>query len=344
MAQPVVEHGGSWLNQLVISHSNEVLPDGETDIPLQLSSGISVLQGWVGTLLCCLMHLLVGPCLIILNNYIMKDLGFCYPFAVCGLGQLASFVCTVLVFRVFKLSKLEHPRLEPEDLQSMVVVGFTSAATLSFGNAAYMYLTVSLIQMLKAFTPCITMALLMVFRLAIPSKLVALMVILIGFGTAIATAGAPSISFFGLVLALGSAVCEGIKLVLTQKFLKELNLSAFEGLYYASPICTLWIMSFVCIFELKAMVTSGKYVLVWEHCHCFLLSGMLGLLTNVAMFLVIKRTGAVTLKVIATARNAALVLYGVGIVKEPASVQQLVGYSVSLLAFGGYNYCTLYGL
>lgn len=43
-------------------------------------------------------------------------------------------------------------------MSRMLPVGFFNATTLMFGNAVYMYLTVAFIQMLKAFTPVITMA------------------------------------------------------------------------------------------------------------------------------------------------------------------------------------------
>lgn len=39
----------------------------------------------------------------------------------------------------------------------MLPVGLFNAVTLMFGNAVYLYLSVAFIQMLKAFTPVITM-------------------------------------------------------------------------------------------------------------------------------------------------------------------------------------------
>ena len=50
-----------------------------------------------------------------------------------------------------------NPRPEqvtwPFYLRNMMVVGGATAASLCFGNAGYLYLTVSFVQILKAFTP-----------------------------------------------------------------------------------------------------------------------------------------------------------------------------------------------
>jgi hypothetical protein len=48
-------------------------------------------------------------------------------------------------------------------------VGFFMAGTLWAGNLVYLYLSVSFIQMLKAFTPVITMCALFVTRLETPT-------------------------------------------------------------------------------------------------------------------------------------------------------------------------------
>jgi hypothetical protein len=48
-------------------------------------------------------------------------------------------------------------------------VGFFMAGTLWLGNLVYLYLSVSFIQMLKAFTPVITMCALFITRLETPT-------------------------------------------------------------------------------------------------------------------------------------------------------------------------------
>jgi hypothetical protein len=54
-------------------------------------------------------------------------------------------------------------------VRGIMPVGFFMAGTLWFGNLVYLYLSVSFIQMLKAFTPVITMCALFVTRLETPT-------------------------------------------------------------------------------------------------------------------------------------------------------------------------------
>lgn len=181
------------------------------------------------------------------------------------------------------------------------------------------------------------------FAIDFPSKRVAASVGFICVGTAIACMGEANYNLIGMVLTAGSTLTEGVKLVLTQKLMGSLKFGAVEGLYHAAPICAGWLFLFALFAELPTIIKEEKYVLVQENVHLFLLSGCFGFLVNVASFLVIKRTSAVTLKVMGTARNAALVLYGVMLAGEFVSQQQFFGYGLSLTAFGFYNYYKLVG-
>lgn len=64
----------------------------------------------------------------------------------------------------------------------MLPVGFFNATTLMFGNAVYMYLTVAFIQMLKAFTPVITMVGLFLASMEVRNPYVAAIVGSIAWG------------------------------------------------------------------------------------------------------------------------------------------------------------------
>jgi hypothetical protein len=53
----------------------------------------------------CILYMTAGPCMIIINKTIIKDLGFKYPMAVAGMGLLAtSTLATILI----KLGLVRH--------------------------------------------------------------------------------------------------------------------------------------------------------------------------------------------------------------------------------------------
>jgi len=182
----------------------------------------------------------VGPALILVNKHILSELNFKFPMLVAGLGQAMTAFGSWIVFSVLKLMPLEKPELEPEVRRSMWVVGACSAGTLYFGNAVYIYLSVAFCQILKSYTPAITLVLLMVFRVDYPSKYVAFSVI--GMCTCVATSlavnGELQFDTFGVLLMMASSVCEATKLVLTQKLMVNNKFPALESLYRMAPICT----------------------------------------------------------------------------------------------------------
>jgi hypothetical protein len=103
------------------------------------------------TLTYCVVYLLVGPALILVNKKIMKDVGFAYPMMVSGFGQLSSAICSAIAIKVLKVQPLTCVAQVtwPFYLRNMMVVGGATAASLCFGNAGYLYLTVSFVQILK---------------------------------------------------------------------------------------------------------------------------------------------------------------------------------------------------
>ena len=103
------------------------------------------------TLAYCVVYLLVGPALILVNKKIMRDVGFGYPMMVSGIGQLSSAICSAIAIKVLKVQPLTCVAQVtwPFYLRNMMVVGGATAASLCFGNAGYLYLTVSFVQILK---------------------------------------------------------------------------------------------------------------------------------------------------------------------------------------------------
>ena len=93
-----------------------------------------------------------------------------------------------------------------------------------------------------------------------------------------------------------------------------------------------------CVLEGPRLLRTGKHAIIMTHPWEFIEAGVLGFLVNIAMFFVIGKTSAVMIKVMATSRNAGLVLFSVFFRGEVVTTQEALGYSWSLLFFGLYNY------
>lgn len=291
------------------------------------------------TLLCIAAYLFTGPALILTNKKLLKDAGFGYPMMVSGLGQASSAVGAVLYFKVLRLQQLEHTNLTwPFYLRNMMAVGGATAASLCFGNAGYMYLTVSFVQILKAFTPVFVVAMLGLTGIEVPSRKVVLSVLMISTGTAIASAGEANFNATGLVIMFCAETCEATRLVLTQKLLNNLRFGALEGLYWMAPICTLWMWALAAVWELPAALRRDAFApLRGAYAPTVASAACLGFSVNMASFLVIKRTSSTMLKLLGTVRNAGLVLFSAVFLGELITVTQAIGYVICLASFGLYS-------
>ena len=111
-----------------------------------------------------------------------------------------------------------------------------------------------------------------------------------------------------------------------------------------APISAVCLFSASAVIELPRIMKSKAYLIPLANPYRFSLAASLGFCVNMAAFLVIKSTGSVTLKVLGTARNASLVVFGAVVIGETISQLELFGYCCSLAAFAAYNYYRMKGL
>ena len=96
----------------------------------------------------------------------------------------------------------------------------------------------------------------------------------------------------------------------------------------------------VCFFvatEYKDMMASGKHRIILNHPGLFLLATLLGVCVNALSVTLVSLTSGLTIKLLTHVRN--LMLVGVGIVAfhEVLTVQEYIGYSVTLVGLGWYT-------
>lgn len=301
----------------------------------------AVKQGVPIKLFACLLYMFVGPALILVNKKIMVDLEFSYPLVVSSIGLAATSVLSHFVVRVLKTVELEHKEKVTNRfyLRNMVPVGIAMAATLAFGNAVYLHLGVALIQMLKAFTPVIVMIGLVLANIERPTWQVVACVAGISVGTAVNCSGTMDYSGFGLLLMFGSETFEAVRLVLTQKLLQNEKFGVVEGQYWLAPASFFSLVAFATMKgEYGEIMSTGASEIFWSNKELFFASAFLGIVVNLASFLVVRVTSSVMLKVLNIARTAGLVLFQVVFAGEVITSQQFLGYAVTLAAFAGYNY------
>uniref|UniRef100_A0A6S9Q582 Sugar phosphate transporter domain-containing protein n=1 Tax=Chrysotila carterae TaxID=13221 RepID=A0A6S9Q582_CHRCT len=292
----------------------------------------------------CLLFMLAGPTLILLNHRILHDYDFPFPIALSALGVICSAVaCRSLVWS--GAVRPSHPELinSPSFFrQTALPLAVLSALTLALGNSAYVYLSVATCQILKALTPAMTLAVLYLLRVEQPSMMVVMCVLSICLGTFMASRGELALSGIGFGLQLGANLAEACRVVLSQRLLSQLQLPLVEMQYHVAPwqALSLCVASLVVEMPVASQRAAAMAVLAASPAP-FVTASLLGLGLQVATLLVIKFAGSVTMKLLAIFRNAVLVLFQVSIGAEQISSLQFIGHAISTSSFVAYTFARM---
>jgi len=213
--------------------------------------------------------------------------------------------------------------------------------TLASGNAAYLYLGLGFIQMLKAFTPASVVLVLKICGMPLPSRTALWGVALIVGGTMVEVKGEMHLTVMGLALMFTSEFMEATNLVLTQRLLQNLKFSVVEGLYVLAPPGTLCLALMAAFLEWPHMWQNGNHRIILDHPLMFLAAGVLGLAVNFLGMVVVQATSSLTLKILNLARCIAMVIMGVTFYGEECTLQEFIGYAIALTGFAGYNWAQM---
>mmetsp|Transcript_25482 Transcript_25482/g.71729 ORF Transcript_25482/g.71729 Transcript_25482/m.71729 type:complete len:452 (-) Transcript_25482:91-1446(-) len=293
----------------------------------------------------CVMFMLTGPTLMILNKHIMQELHFAYPLSLSGLGVLVSALCS----RAVVLSGLSGVRAESLEavagrrwFVTALPIGACKAMTLATGNAAYLHLGLGFIQMLKAFTPAVVLGVMWGLGAPRVGRAAVGFVFVIVAGTVIEVKGELHATIVGLTLMMVSEVMEAINLVMTQRLLQELKFTVVEGFYVLAPPSAACLFGAAAFLEWPSMLREGHLDIVASNPWRFVAAATLGLAVNCVSLCLIQLTSSLFSKILNTVRGICLVLVGVLFYGEEIAPLELFGYTVALIGFAGYNYVQLF--
>lgn len=270
----------------------------------------------------------------------MQDLRFNHPISLCNLGILGSCVVAkaAVILGVAEIREESRRVVTGEAWYRVALpIGLMKALCMSSGNAVYLHLSFGFIQMLKAFTPLIVLIVMRCTGVKSPPRAAVWCVWAIVAGTLVEVKGELHATVIGLILALSSQSFEAVSVVLTQKLLQHHKFSVVEGMYLTAPATGVCLLVGGALFEGQAMIKAGHHLIPFEHPTAFFFSAALGVAINFISFLVMRLTSALTMKILNTFRSIGLVVIGVMFYGEYHSPKQLMGYSIAITGFAGYN-------
>lgn len=224
-------------------------------------------------------------------------------------------------------------------MRKVFPIGLLYAASLWMSNAAYLYLSVAFVQMLKALMPVSVYAVGVVCgtETFYWSRLVNMAVITIG--VAIASYGELNFNWIGLLVQLGAVVVEAFRLVLVELLLNraglKLNANPFLSLYYISPCCFLCLLvPFFAVEYSQLRDPAGT----WHFdTGIFLGNAATAMGLNLAVYMLIGNTSALTMNVASVIKDWVCISMSNFVFYAPITATQLEGYGIAFIAVAYYS-------
>ncbi|KAI4335076.1 hypothetical protein L6164_013757 [Bauhinia variegata] len=267
------------------------------------------------TYLYLLIYVLLSSGVILYNKWVLSPKYFNFPFPI-TLTMIHMGFAGAVAFFLVRVFKVVTPVKMTFEIYATCVVPISAffASSLWFGNTAYLHISVAFIQMLKALMPVATF----------------LVAVLCGIDKARCDV------FLNMVLVTG-IFAEALRLVLTQVLLqkKGLMLNPITSLYYIAPCSFVFLFVPWFLLEKPEMEVSQIQFNFW----IFFSNALSALALNFSVFLVIGRTGAVTIRVAGVLKDWILIALSTVIFPESTITGlNIIGYAIALCGVVMYNY------
>ncbi|KAI8557963.1 hypothetical protein RHMOL_Rhmol04G0051700 [Rhododendron molle] len=289
-----------------------------------------------------LLYIALSSGQIFFNKWVLssKEINFPYPLGLTLLHMVFSSVLCFVLTKVLKIMKVEEGMTAEIYATSVIPIGAMFAMTLWLGNTAYLYISVSFAQMLKAIMPVAVFILGVAAGLEVMSCRMLLIMSLISFGVLVASYGEININWIGVVYQMGGVVGEALRLIFMEILVKRkgIKLNPISVMYYVSPCRHVFAL---CLFipwiflEKPKMDARGA----WSFQPLILtLNSLCTFALNLSVFLVISHTSALTIRVAGVVKDWVVVLLSALLFADTKlTIINLFGYGIAIAGVAAYN-------
>ncbi|KMT16790.1 hypothetical protein BVRB_2g042770 [Beta vulgaris subsp. vulgaris] len=276
---------------------------------------------------------------IIYNKYILDKKLYNWPFPI-SLTMIHMSFSSILSFILVRVFRVVEPPIHMTKslyISSVLPIGVLFALSLWLSNSAYIYLSVSFIQMLKALMPVIVYSIGVMLKKDTFKGDTMINMVSISIGVAIAAYGEAKFDVFGVILQLGALIFEATRLVLIQILLtsKGIQLNPITSLYYIAPCCLVFLTIpwlFVEFPILREQIGGFEFDFVIFGTNSLIAFGL-----NLAVFLLVGKTSALTMNVAGVVKDWLLIAFSWSVIKDTVTPVNLFGYLLAFMAVVYYN-------
>ncbi|XP_008219483.1 PREDICTED: probable sugar phosphate/phosphate translocator At5g25400 [Prunus mume] len=281
---------------------------------------------------------------IVYNKYILDKKMYNWPFPI-SLTMIHMSFCASLAFVLVRVFKLVEPVTMSRDLyiSSVVPIGALYSLSLWLSNSAYIYLSVSFIQMLKALMPVAVYSIGVSLKKESFKTDTMVNMVSISIGVAIAAYGEARFDTWGVILQLGAVAFEATRLVLIQILLtsKGITLNPITSLYYVAPCCLAFLFVPWIFVEYPILRDSSSFHFDFL---IFGTNSLCAFALNLAVFLLVGKTSALTMNVAGVVKDWLLIAFSWSVIKDTVTPINLFGYGLAFLGVAYYNHSKLQAL
>ncbi|XP_042490752.1 probable sugar phosphate/phosphate translocator At3g17430 isoform X1 [Macadamia integrifolia] len=290
------------------------------------------------TYLYLLIYILLSSGVILYNKWVLSPKYFNFPFPI-TLTMIHMGFSGVVAFSLVRVFKVVSPVKMTFEIYATCVIPISAffASSLWFGNTAYLHISVAFIQMLKALMPVATFLMAVVCGTDKLRCDVFLNMVLVSVGVVISSYGEIHFNVVGTGYQVTGIFAEALRLVLTQVLLqkKGLSLNPITSLYYIAPCSFVFLFVPWYLLEQPTMEVSQIQFNFW----IFFSNALCALALNFSIFLVIGRTGAVTIRVAGVLKDWILIALSTVVFPESTITGlNIIGYAIALCGVVMYNY------
>ncbi|CAA3033449.1 probable sugar phosphate phosphate translocator At5g25400 [Olea europaea subsp. europaea] len=281
---------------------------------------------------------------IVYNKYILDRKMYNWPYPI-SLTMIHMSFCSSLAFLLVRVFKVVEPVTMSWDLylKSVVPIGLLYSLSLWLSNSAYIYLSVSFIQMLKALMPVAVYSIGVLSKKEIFKSETMTNMISISIGVGIAAYGEAKFDTWGVILQLGAVAFEATRLVMIQILLtsKGITLNPITSLYYVAPCCLIFLFFPWVFVEYPLLKETSSFHLDY---FIFGTNSLCAFALNLAVFLLVGKTSALTMNVAGVVKDWLLIAFSWSVIKDTVTPINLLGYVLAFMGVAYYNHSKLQAL
>lgn len=290
------------------------------------------------TYLYLLVYVTLSSGVILYNKWVLSPKYFNFPFPI-TLTMIHMGFSGAVAFLLIRIFKVVSPVKMTWEIYATCVIPISAffASSLWFGNTAYLFISVAFIQMLKALMPVATFLMAVICGTDTLRCDVFLNMLLVSVGVVVSSYGEIHFNVVGTLYQVTGIFAEALRLVLTQVLLqkKGLTLNPITSLYYIAPCSFVFLFVPWYLLEKPEMELSQIQFNFW----IFFSNAFAALALNFSIFLVIGRTGAVTIRVAGVLKDWLLIALSTVIFPESTITKlNIIGYAIALSGVVMYNY------